>query len=98
MAARNKAELAGDLRVQKAWTTSVVEADDVDPRDELHWESLWHGFVIGKGRPDLATFTHYMRLGHPVAVRRPAVAAAAGVAVVEAEKPKAKKAKAKKAR
>ena len=94
MAARNKKELATDKKVADAWTKQVVEADHVDRRDELHWESLWHGFVIGQGREDLATYTHYMRLGFPVALQRPAVAAAAGVGLGEpVAGPKAKKAK-----
>ncbi len=75
MAGRNKKQLANDEKVQKDWTNHVVKNDKVDPREELSWESLWYGFVIGKGRPELATFTHYMRLGFESALSRPQVAA-----------------------
>ena len=77
MAGRNKKQLASDEKVQQDWTRLVVNNDKVDPREELSWESLWHGFVIGKGRPELATYTHYMRLGFPSAMSRPKVAAQA---------------------
>ena len=77
MAGRNKAQLASDEKIQQAFKAQVVDNDQVDPRDQLSWESLWHGFVIGKGRPELATYTHYLRLGFPVALSRPAVAAVA---------------------
>ena len=87
MAARTKDQLAADQRLLKAWTKDVVENDNVDRRDELHWESLWHGFVIGKGRKDLATYTHYMRLGFPAAMQRPAVAATATAAAQAVEEP-----------
>lgn len=29
------------------------------------WFSLWVGFVIGLGRPDLATYSKYLRYGYP---------------------------------
>jgi hypothetical protein len=64
MAARTKKELKSDLQVAGAFKTKVVDNGDIDKRDELHWESLWHGFVIGMGRKDLATYTHYMRSGN----------------------------------
>lgn len=80
MAAPTKDQVTKDKRIQKAWVDAVVHAERVDPRDELHWESLWTGFVIGKGRPDLATYTHYLRLGFPAAMERPPVAAAAAAA------------------
>ena len=89
MAARNKKELESDKKVAESFKAAVVDNGNVDKRDELHWESLWHGFAIGKGREDLATYTHYMRLGFPQAMARPAVQAAAiaaaGGGEVEAE-------------
>ena len=84
MAGRTKDQLKDDEKLVKAWTKQVVENDKVDRREELSWESLWHGFVIGKGRPDLATYTHYMRLGFKAALSRPTVAATAN-AVAETE-------------
>lgn len=73
MAAPTKDQIAKDRRLVKAWTAQIVDNDKIDRHEDQHWESLWHGFVIGKGRPELATFTHYMRLGFPAAMARPVV-------------------------
>jgi hypothetical protein len=47
------------------WRDRVVKSE-LDPDYELDWFSLWCGFVIGLGYPDLATYRHYMDLGFPV--------------------------------
>jgi hypothetical protein len=75
MAGTTKDQLKIDKKVVKAWTERVVQNPLVDRRDDQHWESLWHGFVLGYGHPELATYTHYLRLGFPVAMVRPAAVA-----------------------
>ena len=33
------------------------------------WHSLWTGFVIGLGRPDLTDWMKYMDMGYPLEAR-----------------------------
>lgn len=64
-----------DIEVEALWITAVCkpaardaatppeELDENGPVwDELHWESIWCGFVIALGRIDLATYDAYMGL------------------------------------
>lgn len=43
-----------------------MKVETIDPFEERDWYSLWMGFVIGLGRPDLANYDHYMELGFPI--------------------------------
>ena len=57
-------DIPSKLEIVKRWRKEVCERQaEVDPDDELDWESLWRGFVIGAGRPDLANYNDYMDLG-----------------------------------
>jgi hypothetical protein len=47
------------------WKTEIVDGN-IDPENEYYWESIWVGFVIGAGHPELANYTDYMRLGFPL--------------------------------
>jgi hypothetical protein len=52
----------------KKWEEEIVKhATELDDQsDKGHdWHSLWTGFVIGCGRPDLSGWTSYMAMGFP---------------------------------
>ena len=51
-----------DQQVSDAWKAEIVDAE-IDPSKEYIWEGVWVGFVIGRGRHDLANYDAYMRLG-----------------------------------
>jgi hypothetical protein len=60
-----------DKDVVAAWKTRICDrAAEVDPNEEFTWEGIWVGFVIGIGRPDLATYEAYMDHGFPPQVQR----------------------------
>lgn len=59
-------KLPTNAAVVKRWREEVCErSGDIDPDNELTWEGIWFGFVIGLGRPDLATNYNYLKLGLP---------------------------------
>ena len=44
--------LPEEMAVIDAWEQDVCRrADDVDPNQELHWESIFIGYAIAKGIP-----------------------------------------------
>lgn len=48
------------------WRDEICKkADEVDPENMYVWEGVWCGFVIGAGRPDLATYEGYQEFGWP---------------------------------
>jgi hypothetical protein len=48
------------------WVSAIVlQSHVIESADEQDWTSLWFGFVIGIGRPDLATKESYLNLGFP---------------------------------
>ena len=58
-----------NAEVVESWREMIVSrTEEIDPEDEdcgMHWHSIWVGFVVGIGRPDLATWKDYDRLGYP---------------------------------
>lgn len=65
LAAKDSTKLT-EADVVKRWKSEIVKARGNDSEfQEVHWSGVWYGFVIGLGRPDLAHYEHYMRLGFP---------------------------------
>ena len=55
-----------NAQIIERWREEVCKRSrKVDPGSEFDWQGVWAGFVIGCGRPDLANYMDYMRLGYP---------------------------------
>ena len=56
-----------DEEVVGRWRQNIVQhaskLDSDSDKGGHDWESLWSGFVIALGRPDLATYLKYIELG-----------------------------------
>jgi len=63
------AKILTDDEVVRRWVEDVcsnAEAlDDQNDKGGHDWHSLWAGFVVALGRPDLTAWDAYMRLGFP---------------------------------
>lgn len=54
-----------ELICKPAQDAEEREMEDGPDWDNYIWEGVWMGFVIGLGRPDLATYNAYINLGFP---------------------------------
>jgi hypothetical protein len=58
-----------DICDRAAADCAIAEAnpDEYDGTawDEEVWQSIWVGFVVAHGRPELANYRDYMRIGFP---------------------------------
>lgn len=49
--------------VSSAWVERVCQSS-IEVAEHVDWMSLWCGFVLALGRPDLTNYVDYMQLGY----------------------------------